>query len=285
MTNPRLADTTEAVGVQPHLSWSTLSTVFRFEFLMATRSRVAWLAISPLLLIALLAALTSHDVLDSASSAPRIGSCALLISMFVSLGVGVAMTDRLVRFHGLGLDELMLALPCRPAVRLVGGFLGSLVAMLAPSAAALILVGVVLTLVDRDPWAVPSAALAFLIVVAPAAALVGVASAVAGLLMPVPLARALTVIGWFWATLFNRSLIPIPTPTGTVLSPLGDYAAAAWWQVTPLWAGRGQPPLLSPDPAPASATINLLVVIAATVILVAVAHGLAMMRARSAKSA
>lgn len=285
MTNPRLAETTDKATVHPHQAWSTLPTVFRFEFLMATRSRVAWLAISPLLLIALLAALTSQDVLNSASSAPRIGSCALLISMFVSLGVGVAMTDRLVRVHGLGLDELMLALPCRPAVRLIGGFLGNLAAMLAPSAAALILIGVVFAVVDRDPWAVPSAAMAFLIIVAPAAALVSVASALGGLLMPVPLARALTVIAWFWATLFNRSLIPIPTPTGTLLSPLGDYAAAAWWQVTPLWAGRGEPPLISPDPTPASAGTNLLIIGAATVILVAAAHGISMLRARSTKSA
>lgn len=285
MTNPRLVDSVDTNTVINRRSWSSLWTVSRVEFLMATRSRVAWLAITPLLVIALLAALTSRDVVDAASSSPRIGSCALLISMFVSVGVGVAMTDRLVRLHGLGLDELLLALPCRPAMRLVGGFLGSLFAMLAPSAVALLLVGVFVAVIDRDPWAVPSAAVAFLVIVAPAAGLVSVASAVAGLLVPVPLARALTVIGWFWATLFNRSMIPLPTPTGTVLSPLGDYAAAVWWQVAPLWAGRGQPPLLSPQPNPSSAYLNLVVLLAATVALMVAAHFLSLWRARSARSA
>lgn len=285
MTSPRLTDRTGKTTVSPGRPWTSFTTVYKYELLMTTRSRIAWLAITPLLLVALLAALTSEDVIGDGSAATRVGSCAVLISVFVSVGVGVAMTDRLVRLHGLGLDELMLALPCRPLVRFVGGFLGNISALLAPSAVALILIGGFVAVTSRDPRALPSAALAFLVIVAPAAGLISMASALAGMLLPIPLARALTVIAWFWATLFNQSMIPLPTPTGTVFSPLGDYAAAAWWNVTPLWAGRGQPPMLSPDPNPSTAIINVAVVVAVTVALGATAYGLSVWRTHSPKSA
>lgn len=285
MTNPRLTDSTAGTTLNSIRPWSSFTTVYKYELLMTIRSRIAWLAITPLLVVALLAALTSRDVIGEGSAATKVGSCAILISVFVSVGVGVAMTDRLVRLHGLGLDELMLALPCRPVIRFIGGFLGNLSALLTPSAAALTLIGLFVAVTSRDARAVPSAALAFLVIVAPAAALVSMASALSGMLMPLPLARAITVIGWFWATLFNRAMIPLPTPTGTVFSPLGDYAAAAWWNVTPLWAGRGQPPILSPDPNPYTAAVNLAVVLATTVALGAAAHSLSVWRSRSPKSA
>lgn len=248
----------------------TFRTVAATEFRMAARSRVAWLSVVPLLVVSCLAAVASQEVI-SGPSAVRIGTCALLTNMFVTLGIGVALADRLVRTHGLGLDELLTALPAAPFARLLGGLAGSLAAALAPVLGVLCGVGAVASVVDRNAFALPSAVAAFVVIVLPGALLMSVAASAAGLVLPLPAVRVTMIVVWFWATLFNRSMIPLPTPTGTLFSPLGDYAATAWWGVSPVWAGRGNPVWLSPATTPAAAAANVLAVLGVTAVLLLVA--------------
>lgn len=256
-----------------------LAAASRYEFLMATRSRLSWIAVTPLLFVACLASLTSHDAIVG-TVAQRVATWAILTNMLASLGVGVAMTDRLARTQGLGLDELLETFPTPSAARRLGSFAGSLAATLTPLALTLALVGVVVAVLAGEPLAVPSAIAAFLVVVLPGALLLSAFAVTAGLVLPLAAGRVLVVAVWFWATLLNTHLIPVPTVTGTVLSPLGDYPAAAWWGTDALWAGRGSPAAISPPVSTAAATTNVVAVIAVAMVLLAVAERLASRRRR-----
>lgn len=91
-----------------------------------------------------------------------------------------------------------------------------------------------------------------------------------GLLLPLPLARILVLVIWVWATIFNSSIIPLPTITGTVLSPLGDYAAAGW-----LGADRFEPAgaaALSPATTAGTAALSIVALLGMSAVLFALAR-------------
>lgn len=88
-------------------------------------------------------------------------------------------------------------------------------------------------------------------------------AATTGPVLPVVVVRVLVVGGWSWATLFNPHIIPLPSITGTVLSPLGDYAAHALLGAPVIWAWHGIG-VLSPPPSPAAALVNVAVLLGVT---------------------
>lgn len=109
----------------------------------------------------------------------------------------------------------------------------------------------------------------------PAALLTTVFAATSALIMPAPMARVLTVLVWFWATVFSPNLVPLPTPTGTLLSPLGDYVSVGWLHGAVVWAGRGAPEALSPAPTAATAALSLALILLLAAGLFAVARAVA----------
>lgn len=246
----------------------------RYEFLMAVRRRVLWLASVPLLALAALVCLTSPRIDALATTAGRAGAWTVIVNMFAVAGLGVVLADRFVRTHRFGLAEVLAATPTTLAGRMLGVLVGSLGAGLLP-AAVLVVVLMPLALLRRPGDLLAGAGwglLAFLIAVVPAAILMTVFAATAGLVLPVPVARILAVLVWFWSTLFSTRLIPLPSPTGTLLSPLGDYAIAGWLHGPVLWAGRGSPGALSPPVSAGAAVLNVAVILLLTALLFAVAR-------------
>lgn len=226
-----------------------------YEFRMATRRRVVWLAVLPLLLLAVLVQLISPAEADTASA--RMGAWALTFNMLVTVGLGVALADRFAGTARRGLNELLMATPSSVSARMFGSLAGSLAAALAPVAAALLVVAAVVTATTGEPATLGWAVLAFLAIIVPSATVLTTFSATIGLVLPNPLVRVLAVGVWFWATLFSTAILPLPTITGTLLSPLGDYIAGGWLHAPTLWAGEGPVDALSPAPSAASAAINL----------------------------
>lgn len=241
------------------LSPALVGTV-RYEFRMATRTRVLWLAAVPLLALAALFSLVSPHPADSSSS-QLIASWALMVNLIATLGPGVALADRFARDRALGLTDLLAATPANTTVRMAGTLVGSLAAALAPAAVLLLGVGVAVAGVRRDPAALGWALVALVGVVLPAALQLVTFAAAAGSLLPVPFARVATVFVWLWATVLNTRLIPVPTITGTLLSPLGDYVTFGWLHGDRLWAGRGWS-VLSPSPTALTALLNIAAVLA-----------------------
>lgn len=231
-----------------------MRAAIRYEFRMATRRKVLWFAVLPLLAMGVfLQAVSGHEV-DSAAG--RLGAWALTFNLLVIVGLGVALADR---FRGSG-NEVLLATPTGLPRRMLGSLIGSLAAALAPVAVVLLAVGIVLTVTTGELASAPWAVVAFVTVTLPAAVALTTAAATLGLVLPVAVARVLVVVGWFWATLFNSSIVPVPTITGTLLSPLGDYAAAGLLDTPTLWAGEGS--FAAPAPSAVTAVVNLAVVVA-----------------------
>jgi ABC-2 type transport system permease protein len=236
--------------------------VLIYEFRMAARGRVLWLAVLPLLALAVLLALTSPRLRDAVSASAEVGTWALLVNAVTTVGLGVALADRFSRMRGLGLAELLDATPTSRAARMAGTLAGSLAAALVPAVALMVLVGAVVAVTRRDAGAVGWALIAVVTIILPGALLLATFAATAGLVLPLPVARVLTVLVWFWCTLVNQSLLPLPTATGTLFSPLGDYVSAGWLHTETLWAGRGHPDFLSPAASGGAAALNLILLLA-----------------------
>ena len=147
---------------------------------------------------------------------------------------------------------------------------------LVPALAVTLVVGVVYT--AQSVLALPIALAAFALIFVPGALLLTTLAVALGTVLPAPLARAGAVIVWGWATLLSTTLIPIPTITGSVLSPLGDYASGAWFNGPTLWAGRLRGGVFHPAVTPGTALFNIGFMIAASVLLFSLAQGVVRMR-------
>jgi ABC-2 type transport system permease protein len=254
------------------LLWS-----IRYEVLMAARRRAVWAAVLPLVALTLLLAFTSPVVTGASDPVTRVGVTAVLVNSFCTLGLALALTDRLRRnLEARGMPELLAATPAGRLPRVMGTLLGPLLTALAPVAALLLAYGAFLSLTAGSGRPLAAAVAALGTAVLPAAALAAAAAGLLGVLMPVAAARAVTVVLWLWATNFPPRFSPVPTPTGTVLSPLGGYPLAAWAGAPDIWAARGAAGPLRPDITTTSALLNLALVL----LTAAACHALCLLTAR-----
>ncbi|MEU8887197.1 hypothetical protein [Streptomyces sp. NPDC048442] len=265
------ADAT-AARTRPRLLPLAFTATALYEFRMAMRGKMLWLSVLPLLAVALLIMITSPRTANLDDTMAKLATWAVLANMITTVGTGVSLADRFVRIRGLGLTELLLSTPASVSWRMVGTLFGALTAALAPVAALFLVLGVVTAVTDGAPASPLWAVLALLAIVVPGALVLATFAATLALFLPLPLARVIAVLGWFWTTVFSTNLVPLPTPTGTLLSPLGDYAGAGWLHADVLWAGRGSPGVLSPDPSATTALWSVLALLAVSCVLFLIAR-------------
>lgn len=247
----------------------TLLATMRYEAVMAGRARVLWWSLVPLSALAVLLAITSPKVTAADDPVQRVGTVAILFSLLCTVGVAVGLADRFVGHRRGGLTDLLDATAGGGAVRLVGALLGSLaVAVTVPVAAFLALV-LVTAISFGSTTALGAGVLAVVAILLPAALVASTFAALLGVLVPPAAARVITVVAWFWATVLSPTLVPIPTITGTVLSPLGHYPAAAWLREPRSAATYGLDGLLRPEIGTPSALFAVLVALAASAVFLA----------------
>jgi len=249
----------------------------RYEFLMAARRRTLWVATIPLLLLAWALAATSPGLNHVPTASGQVGAWATAMNLLVTLGVAVALTDRFARTRRRGLGEVLDTTTAGPTRRMLGTLLGALTVALAPTAVGMLVLGGYFALTRGAVTALGWAVLAFVVIIVPAALLATTFAATLGLLLPVPLARVVVVLAWVWATIWNRQILPIPTLSGTLLSPLGDYPAAGWLHAPPFAANRPDswisPPLSAPN-----AALSVLALLVLTGVLFTCARALRTLR-------
>ncbi|MFT7835908.1 hypothetical protein Q5530_07135 [Saccharothrix sp. BKS2] len=250
------------VRVQPsgrHVLTSLRGSV-RYEVRMALRGRVIWLSLVPLTLLALLLAVVS-PAMGELGPKGRVGYTVIVVNTFATLGIGVFLSGRLAQHHHPALAELLNTTPSGVTTRMTGVLTGALAVAVLPLACVLALVGVFEGLRAGSPVPVAAGLLGVLVVILPAAVVITTFATLLGLLLPVALARVLVVAAWFWATHLDPGLVPLPGPTGTVLSPLGGYPAAVWLDGDGVFADRGSTGVLSPLPDSGSAVLNVVLVL------------------------
>ncbi|GAA2978669.1 hypothetical protein [Actinokineospora diospyrosa] len=247
-------------------TWSALRGSAWYEARMAARGRVLWLSLAPLTALAVLLALSSPAVMGVADPAGRVGTAVLVVTTFAVVGVGVALAGRLTQHTRPGLADLLDTTPARRTTRMSGVLAGALGVALAPVFLVVLLLGAVVAVQAGQVSPLVVAVVGALTVVLPAAVAITAFACLLGLLLPVALARVLVVAAWFWATQLSPAVVPIPTPTGTVLSPLGGYQAVAWLGARGIWADRDQSGPLSPAASSGTAVLNLVLVLACAVL-------------------
>jgi ABC-2 type transport system permease protein len=154
---------------------------------------------------------------------------AQFMAMFLPLGIGLVLADRLARDTRLRVDELFGAAPGSVGGRLTGKFLGSTLAALTPL--AILYFGVVLYMVQqtRSVSLIPLALALFAAVVLPGTLFVAGFSLTLPAILKVPLYQFLFTGYWFWANLMSPK-VGIPSIVGTMLNAAGPWAQEGIFQ-------------------------------------------------------
>lgn len=243
-----------------------LTASARTEITMILRSRMLWLAVAPLAALSLLLALTSARG-AGLPPAHRVASAAVMMNLLAGFGLTMVMADRLRWHRRTGLGDLLAATPGSASARMAGTLIGAVTVALAPATAALLVYGAVMAVAAGSPGPFGTALAAVVVILIPSGLLVTTFSALAGLVLPVTIARIGAAGVWAWATVLNPRVLPIPTVSYTMFSPGGGYPAVAW-----LGAPRGTAVLNGQEVGASAAAVNLLVVLACTALLLAVAR-------------
>ncbi|MFB7912972.1 hypothetical protein [Streptomyces sp. NPDC056061] len=241
---------------------TALLWTLRYEALMTARRKIVWGAVLPLVLLSLLLVTTSPVVGGHGDPAARAGAAAVVVNTFCTLGVGIALADRLrLGLEARGMAELLAATPAGVLPRTAGMLGGPLLTALAPVAGLFLLYAAVFSAVGGSVAPIASAVVALGTAIVPAALLITAFTGLLGVLLPVAAARAVTVVVWLWACHFPPAFSPLPTPTGTVLSPLGGYPLVAWAHAPEVWAARQGTGTLRPEADDAAALLNVVLVL------------------------
>ncbi|MBF6592299.1 MAG: hypothetical protein IVW57_17440 [Ktedonobacterales bacterium] len=150
---------------------------------------------------------------------------ALFLAMFLPVGVGLVLADRLARDRQTRMEEVFETMPGSLRARLFGKYLGATLATLAPIL-LLYAVGVGYMFSQRpDGHALAVAVAAFAALVLPGAFFVAAFSVAVPALLKIPIYQLLFIGYWFWA-----NLVPvgrgIPTISGTPLNASGVWTSA-----------------------------------------------------------
>ena len=249
-----------------------LTGTLRYESLMALRRRSAWLSLTPLCLLALGLGLDSQTVNHYANPVARVASAAMLVTTLGGLGIAMALADCLALQQRVGMAEVIAVTPAGRAARAVGVVLGPWLVAMVPVAAVLGALGARTAIGAGSVTPLIAVAIAVPAVVAPGTLALTAVTNLLGVLLPAPAVRVLVVPLWYWATAYS-SLLPGPSITGTVLSPLGAYPAAAWLSATnPIRTGGWLHPPVSTLSALASIASALIVAVVAFLLAHAVAR-------------
>ncbi|MDQ1293724.1 MAG: hypothetical protein QG608_1605 [Actinomycetota bacterium] len=254
---------------------------FRYEFVMVARRRSLWLATVPLLGLVVIGQLTSGGSVAGGASG-RIVNLMTAATLLMVPGIAVLLADVVVRVRRLHLVDLLESCPADRRARVAGTVLGSLAMAVSPTVIAILVFAAVEAVRAGDAWLVARAVGAVACVLLPSVVVMVAIGAVAAVYLPIAVARAGVVGLWFWASAWNSSLIPLPSPTGTLLSPYTAYVNVGWFGAPTGWAGRGAPELLSPAPTAWTALLSLaLIIVVAVAMLYLAARAMDPVRASS----
>jgi hypothetical protein len=250
---------------------------------MQIRKRSLWASTA---VLAVLITLTQGDRGPRhlpAGTAPRqvMAAWALLFALVLPICFGMTLADRLTRDHRLGVASLLDSLPPGQTSRLLGKYLGGVAATALPGMAAMLAAAGGEFAHRGDPALFGWAVAAFALVLLPGLAFVAAFALVCPLLLTAPLFRGLFVGYWFWGNMLAPRYLP--SLTGSLLTPIGDYPASWLMRERALYAGvAGWPSFLRPVPSGAAAAVSIALLLLLS-LLVLVPAGPLLARRRAAR--
>ncbi|GAA1370033.1 murein hydrolase transporter LrgB [Brevibacterium luteolum] len=238
----------------------TLIDLARTHSRVARRQKALWFTAIPLTAFATLLAVIS-PARPGTGGIADLAFSGQIIAMFTGIAYAAAFADFFTAQAKLGMHELEASTPAPGALLRTARVLGAFSVVIAPSLAVLLVMGLMQT-ISGHPWSLPGALAVTATIVAPAALITMALSGVCGVLMPKALGRIVAVLVWFFL-IFSSSVLPLPTPNGTVFSVIGDAIVAGWFGADSIYPASGP---LGFDGTPLNAAISLvlqLVIIAA----------------------
>ncbi len=206
--------------------------VLRYEFLMQIRRPALWLAF---LLFALLdfrivagqlVELHSPFLAGGHPSTLQIAATvALLTNWLAPLGIGIMLADRLTRDRRTRVEEVLNSLPSALRLRVLGKYLGTLLASLAPASLLYLMIACIAAGQMGNLELLPDALLCYVLIILPGMCFVAAFSLALPVVIWVPLYQFLFFGYWFWGNLLAPGY-GLPTLSGTILTPIGSYIAA-----------------------------------------------------------
>ncbi len=145
------------------------------------------------------------------------------MAMFLPLGVGLLLADRLARDSRLHVDELFNSIASSLDARLTGKFLGSTLATLTPLAIIYFGLAIYIEEQSKSLSLLPLALALFAAVVLPGSLFVAGFSVTLPQILRVPVYQFLFTGYWFWANLMSPK-VGIPSIVGTMLNAAGPWA-------------------------------------------------------------
>ena len=210
---------------------SVLAGATIYEFRMQIRRKALWIVTG--LFFALMSFTGLQGPWQYSGDTPVIGILAMWtgeMQTLMPIAFGVLLADRLPRDRRLRADELLESLPGSPATRFLGKYIGATLATLAPIF-LIYAAGVGYVVVDRgSAGAVPLGLAMFATASLPGLLFVAAFSISCPVVLWVPLYQFLFVGYWFWGNLLSPDS-PVPTISGTWLTPYGDYMLNGFFEL------------------------------------------------------
>jgi ABC-2 type transport system permease protein len=256
----------------------------RYELRMMLRKRSMWITMA--VIIAFLGVVSSGQVgqaMRDEDAKYVVATTALLVNIFLPVGYGCLLADRLIRDRILGVAPILDATPSSATARLLGKFLGVCAAASAPVALVYFGFAMAYAVGSGRYSALAWALAAFAVVLFPAVLFVGAFALAVPLVMPAPLFRVLFVGYWFWGNSVHPSAMP--TLAQSVVSPIGAYPLEALLGYRFDRGPAGPTPgaslnFLRPEETPANAWLSIAVLLAIAGLAL---YAAAALRARSTR--
>jgi hypothetical protein len=219
------------------MAMSVLSTFWgswRYEYRMQIRRPILWLVFLGV------AFLQERDMANSLQVAAQMAVhvttfqiaafMTLITNWLPPLAVGILVADRLVRDRRTKVEELLCTLPGALEARLTGKYLGTLLATLTPHVLfSLLTIGMV-SWTQGSSGLFLYALLCYLIIVLPGMVFVTAFSLACPVVIWTPLYMFLFFGYWFWGNILSPGY-GLPTLSGTVLTPVGNYIGASFFHI------------------------------------------------------
>ncbi len=227
--------------------FSVLLGVLRYEFRMQLRRRSLWIAMGLVGAMQILIYSRSGHLSDYYKTllhtyplASVVGDTILNVGFLLPAVFGALLADRLPRDRRTKVEEIFLAMPGALSTRIVGKYLGSMLATLIPMLVFYGLAVGYLFYLSNNVMVVPLALAMFFTVVLPGILFISAFSIACPAIMWVPLYQFCFIGYWFWGNMLSPRQ-GIPTLSHTILTPVGDYMANGFYgsyaggvQATPL---------------------------------------------------
>lgn len=247
----------------------TVLALARTHSRVARRQKALWFTTIPLTVFAALLAVIS-PARPGTGGIEDLTFSGQMIAMFTGIAYAAAFTDFFTAPSRLGVNELEASTPVAPLTLRTARILGTFGIVITPSLVVLVLLGIVQTL-GGSFWSLPGALAVTATIIAPAALIAMSLSALAGVILPRALGRIAGVLVWFFL-IFSSSLLPLPTPNGTVFTVVGDAIASGYFGTRPIYSPAGP---LAFDGTVWTATVSLIAQFIIIVLLLAAGSALA----------